>query len=77
MAYLKHRLSEAPAPPERGVKAATFHLLLDTAMAMTQAYHGALKIVRKTVATPPGSGGATVGTPCANRWNVVSGDTVS
>jgi AcrR family transcriptional regulator len=34
MAYLKHRLSEAPAPPERGVKAATFHLLLDTAMAI-------------------------------------------
>lgn len=28
------RLSEAPAPPERGVKASTFHLLLDTAMAL-------------------------------------------
>jgi AcrR family transcriptional regulator len=34
MARLKHRLSEAPAPPERGVKAATFNLLLDTAMAL-------------------------------------------
>lgn len=32
MARLKHKLSEAPAPPERGVKAATFKLLLDTAM---------------------------------------------
>ena len=28
------RYSEAPAPPERGVKAATFRLLLDTAMAL-------------------------------------------
>jgi AcrR family transcriptional regulator len=28
------RFSEAPAPPERGVKAATFRLLLDTAMAL-------------------------------------------
>jgi AcrR family transcriptional regulator len=34
MARLKHKLSEAPAPPERGVKAATFRLLLDTAMAI-------------------------------------------
>jgi AcrR family transcriptional regulator len=34
MARLRHRLSEAPAPPERGVKAATFNLLLDTAMAL-------------------------------------------
>ncbi len=32
MARLKHKLSEPPLPPARGVKAATFHLLLDTAM---------------------------------------------
>ena len=32
MARLKHQPSEAPQPPERGVKAATFGLLLDTAM---------------------------------------------
>jgi AcrR family transcriptional regulator len=32
MARLKHQPSEAPLPPERGVKAATFRLLLDTAM---------------------------------------------
>ncbi len=32
MARLKHKLSEPPTPPERGVKAATFHLLLGTAM---------------------------------------------
>jgi AcrR family transcriptional regulator len=32
MARLKHKLSEAPPPPERGVKAATFRLLLETAM---------------------------------------------
>jgi AcrR family transcriptional regulator len=32
MARLKHKLSEAPTPPARGVKAATFRLLLDTAM---------------------------------------------
>ena len=32
MVRLKHRLTEAPAPPERGVKAATFRLLLDSAM---------------------------------------------
>ena len=32
MARLKHKLSEPPTPPARGVKAATFHLLLDTAM---------------------------------------------
>ena len=31
---LKHKLSEPPLPPERGVKAATFRLLLDTAMAL-------------------------------------------
>ena len=29
---VKHKLSEAPKAPEKGVKAATFHLLLDTAM---------------------------------------------
>ena len=28
------RISEPPAPPERGVKASTFHLLLDTAIAL-------------------------------------------
>jgi AcrR family transcriptional regulator len=32
MALLKHNLSEPPIPPERGIKAATFRLLLDTAM---------------------------------------------
>ena len=32
MARLKHKLSEPPRPPDRGVKAATFRLLLDTAM---------------------------------------------
>lgn len=32
MVRLKHKLSEAPKPPERGVKAATFNLLLTTAM---------------------------------------------
>ncbi|MFY9512005.1 MAG: TetR/AcrR family transcriptional regulator [Rubrivivax sp.] len=32
MARLKLKLSEPPVPPERGVKAATFKLLLDTAM---------------------------------------------
>jgi AcrR family transcriptional regulator len=32
MVRLKHKLSQPPAPPERGVKAATFKLLLDTAM---------------------------------------------
>jgi AcrR family transcriptional regulator len=32
MVRLKHKLSEPPRPPERGVKAATFRLLLDTAM---------------------------------------------
>jgi AcrR family transcriptional regulator len=34
MVRLKHKLTEAPRPPERGVKAATFRLLLDTAMAL-------------------------------------------
>ena len=32
MARLKHKPSGPPVPPERGVKAATFRLLLDTAM---------------------------------------------
>ncbi len=36
MARLKHKLSEPPAPPERGVKAATFGLLLGTAMQLIQ-----------------------------------------
>jgi AcrR family transcriptional regulator len=36
MARLKHKLSEARLPPARGVKAATFKLLLDTAMALIQ-----------------------------------------
>jgi AcrR family transcriptional regulator len=34
MTRLKHKLSAAPAPPARGVTAATFKLLLDTAMAL-------------------------------------------
>ena len=34
MARLKHKLTQPPQPPVRGVKAATFHLLLDTAMEM-------------------------------------------
>lgn len=37
MARPKHKLSEPPALPERGVKAATFRLLLDTAMALIRA----------------------------------------
>ncbi|HEV7576016.1 MAG TPA: TetR/AcrR family transcriptional regulator [Caldimonas sp.] len=32
MVRLKHKLSEPPPPPARGVKAATFRLLLETAM---------------------------------------------
>jgi AcrR family transcriptional regulator len=36
MTRLKHKLSAPPAPPERGVKAATFRLLLETAMQMIQ-----------------------------------------
>ncbi|HEY4069799.1 MAG TPA: TetR/AcrR family transcriptional regulator [Burkholderiaceae bacterium] len=36
MAHLKHKLTEAPVPPARGVKAATFRLLLETAMAIIQ-----------------------------------------
>jgi AcrR family transcriptional regulator len=36
MARLKHKLSEPPVPPARGVKAATFRLLLDTAMNIIQ-----------------------------------------
>jgi AcrR family transcriptional regulator len=38
MARLKHKLTEPPQPPARGVKAATFQLLLDTAMKIIQ--HG-------------------------------------
>ena len=34
MVRLKHKLSQPPPPPERGVKAATFRLLLETAMAL-------------------------------------------
>jgi len=34
MVRLKHKLTEPPLPPERGVKAATFRLLLETAMAL-------------------------------------------
>ncbi len=36
MARLKHKLTEPPVPPARGVKAATFKLLLDTAMNIIQ-----------------------------------------
>ena len=36
MARLKHKLSEPPVPPARGVRAATFRLLLETAMAIIQ-----------------------------------------
>ena len=36
MVRLKHKLSKPPPAPERGVKAATFRLLLDTAMALIQ-----------------------------------------
>ena len=36
MARLKHRLTEPPVAPARGVKAATFKLLLDTAMTIIQ-----------------------------------------
>ena len=34
MARLKHKPSKPPEPPTRGVKAATFHALLDTAMGL-------------------------------------------
>ena len=37
MARIKHKISEAPQPPARGVKASTFKLLLDTAMQIIQA----------------------------------------
>jgi AcrR family transcriptional regulator len=37
MVRLKHKLSEPPIPPEKGVKAATFKLLLDTAMDLIRA----------------------------------------
>ncbi len=36
MPRLKHKITEAPAPPTRGVRASTFKLLLDTAMALIQ-----------------------------------------
>ena len=36
MVRLKHKLSQPPPAPERGVKAATFRLLLETAMTMIQ-----------------------------------------
>lgn len=36
MVRLKHKLTQPPIPPVRGVKAATFGLLLDTAMAIIQ-----------------------------------------
>jgi len=36
MVRLKHKLSLPPPAPERGIKAATFRLLLDTAMTMIQ-----------------------------------------
>ena len=36
MARLKHKLTEPPVPPERGVRAATFKLLLATAMDIIQ-----------------------------------------
>ncbi len=36
MPRIKHKVTEAPPPPARGVKAATFKLLLDTAMQMIQ-----------------------------------------
>lgn len=37
MARPKHKVTEAPPPPARGVKASTFKLLLDTAMQLIQA----------------------------------------
>jgi AcrR family transcriptional regulator len=37
MPRLKHKITEAPPPPTRGVKASTFKLLLDTAMQLIQA----------------------------------------
>ena len=36
MARLRHKLSEPPVPPARGVTAATFRLLLETAMSIIQ-----------------------------------------
>jgi AcrR family transcriptional regulator len=36
MVRLKHKLSQPPPTPERGVKAATFRLLLETAMTLIQ-----------------------------------------
>jgi AcrR family transcriptional regulator len=37
MARMKHKVTEPPVPPTRGVKAATFRLLLDTAMDIIRA----------------------------------------
>ena len=37
MPRLKHKITEAPPPPSRGVKASTFKLLLDTAMQLISA----------------------------------------
>ena len=37
MPRLKHKITEAPPPPARGVRASTFKLLLDTAMQLIQA----------------------------------------
>ena len=37
MPRLKHKVTEAPPPPARGVRASTFKLLLDTAMQLIQA----------------------------------------
>ena len=36
MVRLKHKITEAPPAPERGIRAATFRLLLDTAMTLIQ-----------------------------------------
>ncbi len=36
MPRIKHKVTEAPPPPARGVKASTFKLLLDTAMQLIQ-----------------------------------------
>lgn len=37
MPRIRHKITEAPPPPARGVKASTFKLLLDTAMQLIQA----------------------------------------
>ena len=36
MPRIKHKVTQAPPPPQRGVKASTFKLLLDTAMQLIQ-----------------------------------------